>query len=103
MLALIYRIILAVISLSDLVGENNRKSTHFKRVVLELVVYPMVLIGITVWLVWLIINQDVHLLDLPSVIAIVGAQEVVIDVIVTRVSKKIGTVAKDAEQTSTSE
>lgn len=98
MLALVYRIILAILSLSDLVGPRNRNTPRFKRVILELVVYPILLIGITVWLVVLVFIEGVNWFDFPAIVAIVVAQETVIDLIVVRVSKKLDVVIKDEEK-----
>lgn len=99
MLALVYRIIGAIISLSDLVGPKNRTDPRFKRIVIELVVYPILLIAITAWLIFLMFGQGIQILDIPSVLALVAAQEVTIDLIVNRVSKKLQLTIDEEDKT----
>lgn len=96
MIVLVYKIILAVISLTNLVGDKA-KEPDFKRHILELVVYPIVLLGILAWIVYLVTVSQTHFMDFPTVVGIIVAQEVTIDVIVTRVSKKVDSVSSESE------
>lgn len=93
MLALVYKIITAIIALSHIVGEKS-KEPIFKARLLELIVYPILLIGLTIWIIFLLLNSDVMLWDVPSILAIVAAQEAVIDTIVIAASKKVEALVK---------
>lgn len=95
MLVLIYKILTAIVSLTQIAGPRA-KEPIFKRALVEVVVYPIVLIAIIVWIVYLVRLKSESLLDLPAVLAIVVAQETVIDAIVLRVSKKVEAVDEDS-------
>lgn len=91
MIALIIYIVEAIISLTQLKEiEKSKRGTILKRLLIQLVVYPLVLVALFVWIfaVLLPANQ-VNFLDFPQVLMIISAQETIINGIVIKVSTKL--------------
>lgn len=101
MIALIIYIVQAIISLTQLKEiKKSKRGTILKRLLIQLVVYPVVLVALFVWVfaVLLPANQ-VNVLDVPQVLVIISAQETVIDGIVIKVSTRLNSaLAKEQDK-----